>query len=127
MIPFTSHTFRRMAGRVLPVLVLWTCGMLAETIDAQYRAQVEQWRQQREAGLKADGGWLTVTGLFRLKDGDNTIGSDPSNDILLPNRSPAHLGNLKLASDHATFTPSGPGVTLSTYIIRSLPNPARVQ
>jgi uncharacterized protein len=84
MVPSTSHKFRRTAGRVLPVLVLWTCGMLAETIDAQYLAQVEQWRQQPEAGLKADGGWLTVTDLFWLKDGDNTIGSDPSNDILLP-------------------------------------------
>jgi hypothetical protein len=73
---------------------------------------VEQWRQQREAGLKADGGWLTVTGLFWLKDGDNTIGSDASNDILLPNGSPAHLGNLKLAFGQATFTASGPGVTL---------------
>jgi uncharacterized protein (DUF1684 family) len=86
--------------------------MLAETIDAQYRSQVEQWRQQREAGLKADGGWLTVTGLSWLKDGDNTLGSDASNDILLPPGSPAHLGNIKLASGHAIFTASGPGVTL---------------
>jgi uncharacterized protein (DUF1684 family) len=101
-----------MAGRVLPVLVLWTCGLLAETIDAQYRAEVEQWRQQREAGLKADGGWLTVTGLFWLKDGDNTIGSDPSNDILLPQGSPARLGAIKVESGRATFTSSGAGVSL---------------
>ena len=99
--------------RMVPVLLsLLGCAMVAATIDAPYRAQVEQWRQQREASLKADGGWLTVTGLFWLKDGDNSVGSDPSNDILLPDGSPARLGNLKLQSGHVNFTASGSGVTL---------------
>ncbi len=34
-----------------------------------YRAQIEEWRQQREAALQADGGWLTVPGLFWLHEG----------------------------------------------------------
>ena len=29
-----------------------------------YIASVEKWRQECEADLKADDGWLTVTGLF---------------------------------------------------------------
>src|SRR5664280_570755 len=69
-----------------------------------YRALVEQWRQQRESALKADGGWLTVTGLFWLKEGVNTIGSDPADDIQLPDGSPAHLGLLKLQGQTAQFT-----------------------
>ena len=43
--------------------------------DANYTAEVQAWRQKREAGLKADGGWLTVAGLFWLKEGPNRFGS----------------------------------------------------
>jgi hypothetical protein len=35
----------------------------ASTGDA-YIKEVQQWREHREAQLKADDGWLTVTGLF---------------------------------------------------------------
>jgi len=59
--------------------------------DMPYQASIEQWRQQREAGLKADGGWLTVAGLIWLKDGVNVAGSDASSDIVLP-RGPAKTG-----------------------------------
>ena len=58
-------------------------GVLWPASDA-YRAQVEEWRRQREAALTADGGWLTVTGLFWLHEGSNSFGSAPSNDIVLP-------------------------------------------
>ncbi|MGD0774511.1 MAG: DUF1684 domain-containing protein [Candidatus Solibacter sp.] len=109
----TSHPGFRTAVRLLPVLALWAGGILAETIDSQYRAQVEQWRQQREAALKADGGWPTVTGLFWLKEGDNTVGSDASNDILLPDGSPGRLGTIRIQSGQAAFTAAGPGVTLN--------------
>jgi uncharacterized protein (DUF1684 family) len=42
-----------------------------------YQAGIEKWRAEREAGLKADGGWLTVNGLFWLKDGENRIEGAP--------------------------------------------------
>jgi hypothetical protein len=115
---FTPLNPFRTAPRIVPVvLALLGCVVVAATIDAPYRAQIEQWRQQREAALKADGGWLTVTGLFWLKDGDNTLGSDPSNDILLPDGSPAHLGALKLQSGHVNFTAAGAGVTLKAEAV----------
>jgi len=66
-------------------LVLFTAGMaIAMAAPESYRAQVEQWRAHREASLKADGGWLTVTGLFWLHDGSNTFGAAESNEIVLP-------------------------------------------
>ena len=52
--------------------------------DAAYRAGIEQWRARREASLKSDDGWLTVAGLFWLKHGINTVGTDAGNDIVLP-------------------------------------------
>ncbi len=76
---------------------------IAET-GASYTAQVQQWREQREAALKADDGWLTVTGLLWLKDGANRIGSDPSSDILLSDRiAPPHLGTLNIHGESASF------------------------
>src|SRR5262249_32402663 len=56
-----------------------------------YQSEITQWRSDREAGLKRDGGWLTVAGLFWLHPGDNPFGAGSSNEIALP-AGPAHAG-----------------------------------
>jgi uncharacterized protein (DUF1684 family) len=58
-------------------------GVLWGASDA-YRIQIEEWRRQRLTALTADGGWLTVTGLFWLHEGANSFGSESSKDIVLP-------------------------------------------
>jgi uncharacterized protein len=70
------------------VLVLTS---LAMGDDAAHRAEVEKWRQEREAALKADDGFLTVAGLYFLQEGSTRFGADPSNDIVLPS-GPAEAG-----------------------------------
>src|SRR5258706_8142248 len=45
--------------------------------DNAYLAEIAKWRRQKETDLKADGGWLTVTGLFWLKEGQNRVDSAP--------------------------------------------------
>jgi uncharacterized protein (DUF1684 family) len=62
--------------------------------DEAYRGEIEKWRSEREARLEADGGWLSVAGLFWLKAGPNRFGSDPSADIVLPEGAPANAGVL---------------------------------
>jgi hypothetical protein len=57
-----------------------------------YRASVEKWRQEYEADLRSDHGWLTISGLFWLHEGENRFGSDPTNDIVLPDSAPAEAG-----------------------------------
>ena len=52
--------------------------------SADYRAAIEEWRRHREAALSADGGWLTVTGLFWLHEGANSFGSAKTAEIGLP-------------------------------------------
>lgn len=96
---------------ILSAVVL--CSLNAETADPAYRKQIEQYREKREAALKADGGWLTVTGLFWLKEGENTLGSDTANDIVLPDSSPARFGSIKLDHGNAVFTTESPSVTLN--------------
>ena len=44
----------------------------------------EKWRAERETELRSPMGWLTVAGLYFLKPGSNTIGSNPSRDVVLP-------------------------------------------
>ena len=70
---------------MLILTALLAVATLASPIsDAAYQAEIEQWRQRREAGLKAEDGWLTVAGLFWLKHGVNTVGADAGNDMVLP-------------------------------------------
>jgi uncharacterized protein len=60
---------------------------------AAHRASVEKWRQEYEADLTSDHGWLTISGLFWLHEGENKFGSDPANDIVLPESAPADAGS----------------------------------
>ena len=85
-------------GRVVAILLLLVTAVRAQLSN-------EEWRRDHEAALKADGGWLTVTGLFWLKDGKNTVGSDPSNDIVLP-RGPRRAGVFELRAGRVMFTGS---------------------
>jgi uncharacterized protein (DUF1684 family) len=53
-------------------------------IDANaYAKEISQWQAERATELKSENGWLTLIGLYWLKEGDNKFGSDPSNDIIL--------------------------------------------
>ena len=70
---------------------------------AAYQQEIETWRAQRLARLKADGGWLTLAGLFWLKPGRNGFGADPSNEIVLPaHRAPPRAGVFRLDAGRVT-------------------------
>lgn len=71
-----------------------------------YQAEIGEWRQQREARLRADDGWLTVAGLFWLKEGPNSFGTDAKNDIVLP-AGPAHAGVFELHRGKVTAKLNG--------------------
>ena len=82
---------------VLPFLIL-------QMSTPSYQAEIEQWRHEREARLRADDGWLTVAGLFWLRDGSNRLGTDKSNDIVLPPGSaPPSVGGLEFHNGKTTL------------------------
>ena len=60
-------------------LLCLAAGVTAD--DGGYREEIERWRQKRLDTLKADDGWLTVSGLFWLKPGETKIGSDPRTSL----------------------------------------------
>lgn len=84
--------------------LLLAAGSAARAEDVVYRVEIEQWRTQREARLKADGGWLAVAGLFWLKEGPNRFGSASANDIVLPASVPARAGVFDLRAGKTTVS-----------------------
>jgi len=66
-------------------IFLGTVLVLAVSAEAQtdYAKEIEKWRQEREANLKKETGWLTVAGLFWLKEGTNTVGAGEQFDVRL--------------------------------------------
>jgi uncharacterized protein (DUF1684 family) len=92
--------FRRWAGLPLALAVLPVALAAVGTTD--YRAEIQAWRDARETRLKGDDGWLTVAGLFWLKEGPNRFGSAKDNDIVLPAAAPAHAGVFEFKAGKTT-------------------------
>lgn len=85
----------------------------AATSESAYRAEVEKWRADRVRRLTADDGWLTVIALSWLEEGDNRVGSDSSNRIVLPpGKAPPFLGTILLSRGNARLTVA-PGVPVT--------------
>lgn len=69
------------------------------TALAREQAAIAQWRSARVASLTSDNGWLTLAGLFWLKEGENTFGRAPGNALV--------LDNAALADTAGSFVRSG--------------------
>lgn len=68
--------------------------------------QTLQWRQDREKELKADRGWLAVSGLPWLKEGETTIGSGEGNDVRLAD-GPKAWGTIARTGARVVLQPDG--------------------
>jgi len=80
----------------------------------EFVTETEEWRAGYEARLKAPQGWLSVAGLFWLKQGENRIGSAEGSEIRLPARCAAHAGTIVFDGTHATLHASaGSGLTVN--------------
>jgi uncharacterized protein len=73
---------------------------------SSYQDEIAKWHRDRETALTADGGWLTVAGLFWLHPGANTFGRDAANNIVLPD-GPAHAGVFHFENGKVTVTMDG--------------------
>lgn len=69
-----------------------------------HRAEVEAWHARRIESLRRPEGWLSLVGLFALRDGELRFGSGSDADLAAPADRPALI---------ATFTVDGGEVTLS--------------
>jgi uncharacterized protein (DUF1684 family) len=73
-------------------------------MDEVYYKAIKSWRSEYEKKLGSPDGWLSISGLFWLKEGENSLGSSSSSDIQLPlGTAPKEVG---------TFTLSGTKIKL---------------
>lgn len=95
--------------------------LLLQAISPSYQTEIRQWQRNREATLKADDGWLTVVGLFWLKQGENTVGTDRTSNVVLPQGSaPLRAGFFEFHNDKTSFQPAaGANWTLNGQLISS--------
>ncbi|HUP41337.1 MAG TPA: DUF1684 domain-containing protein [Vicinamibacterales bacterium] len=77
-----------------------------------YLAEVTKFRQDREATLKGNAGWLTIAGLWFLTQPQATFGSDPLNDIVLPASAPPRAGTFEMRNGRVTVK-AAEGVTFA--------------
>jgi hypothetical protein len=77
--------------------------------DRAFRDEVRDFREQRERQLLDEDGWLAVSGVFWLREGELRFGSDSLNDIVLPAAAPARCGSF-VFKDGKTTVRMMPGV-----------------
>lgn len=81
--------------------------------ETAHKAEIQKWQNDRVAGLTKDDGWLTLIGLFWLNEGENKLGSDAKNPIVLPkDKAPRVAGSLWLEKGHVMLK-RNPGVPIS--------------
>lgn len=72
--------------------------------QTDYSKEIEKWRQEREANLKKETGWLTVAGLSWLKEGTNTVGAGEKFDVrLTENFKQGKFGEIEFKDGVATL------------------------
>lgn len=91
---------------VKPNMAFWVllaaCVALAaesSSVDPTYQQSFDKWKAELVEDLKQN--WLPLAGLFWLKPGENTFGSDAGNAIVFP-KGPAHAGAFVLRGDEVT-------------------------
>jgi uncharacterized protein (DUF1684 family) len=81
------------------VVILLSTVWAADSGDAAYQQDFTKWKAELVEDLKQN--WLPLAGLFWLKPGENTFGSDKSNAVIFP-KGPAHAGSFVLQNDQVT-------------------------
>jgi uncharacterized protein (DUF1684 family) len=79
-----------------------------------YTESILQLRTERDQQVTAKPlNWLALCGRFYLEEGENSIGSDPSCNIVLPGFPAPRTGILRVADGHVTLAGSVDGVTVN--------------
>jgi uncharacterized protein len=108
--------------RVRPLLAILAAALVATAIGCQRAAtpplewndavvmEIEAWRAGHEDSYTHN--WATIEGLHFLKEGAQSAGSAPDNDVVLIASLPEHLGSFTVASDEVRFEPE-PGAPIT--------------
>lgn len=111
----TKKSFPASAGTAVPLILcalvvfIGGCTRNVPSIDpAEHRVQIGEWQKKREAGLTKETGWLTLAGLGWLREGENGVGTDSANAIVLPpGKAPGRIGTITLSGGKTVFRSNG--------------------
>jgi uncharacterized protein len=119
-----NHRVHVLFAVALLVICLTSCARKPATtpVDtAAYAKEITQWQEKRWADLKSESGWLTLVGLFWLKEGENKFGSDQANSIVLPKGKVAgQAGSFSLKNGVVAMQATQPGVTLDGKEVKTV-------
>lgn len=88
----------------LGLVFIFGCSSSEKPIGSKdYITNINDWHTKRIENLKKEKGWLNLVGLYWLKEGENKIGSDSSNDITFPKKAEKILGSIFLDDSTITF------------------------
>lgn len=69
----------------LITVIVFGCTNSSDNFDlTAYKKEMEVWHANRLQRLTSENGWLTLVGLYWLKEGKNPFGSDTTNTVILP-------------------------------------------
>jgi uncharacterized protein len=90
----------------------------ATGVPPDYERQIHQFRAKRQVEIAGKDGWITLAGLFWLKDGENRVGSGESFEVVLPASAPKRTGTITLKAGEAKFVPA-PGVSAKELVFKA--------
>jgi uncharacterized protein len=81
--------------------------------EESYADSIRKWRQEYAQKLMSPEGWLAISGLFWLDQGENRMGVHPSNRIILPPDSAAESSGIFTLRDREITLQAAEGVQMT--------------
>jgi len=96
------------SGPIVTVFVILSLLGCSSLDDKEYLVSIQHWHQLRIDSLKGETGFLNLAGLYWLEEGENTFGTDTSNQIEFPSIGTPLMGSFLLQDSMVFLIPSGP-------------------
>ncbi len=81
--------------------------------EKSYADSIRKWRQEYAQKLMSPEGWLAISGLFWLDQGENRMGAHPSNRIILPPHSAPEFSGIFTLHDREVTLQAAEGVQMT--------------
>jgi len=93
-------------------MIAFLMGIIADAAAqinvSTYKNEIVEWHKKRLESLKSATGWVNLSGLFWLKEGENKFGSAAGNELLFKEKDfPALLGTFQLKGNEVVWTTAG--------------------
>jgi uncharacterized protein (DUF1684 family) len=98
-----GEPMRYKVAAIMLITLLFDAVAQASSIDAAYQKDYKKWQAELTDDLKKN--WLTLVGLFWLKDGANRVGGDHKDEVPLPEDKVApQIGVINFHEGKAVFS-----------------------